>query len=120
MTRRPEVVKIQYMDVVIDYEYEYIGCNPRLILTPQVKTCWAAAIQANNTYSSLCLMGVNHSGKTQILKDLSQQLGKFCVVVSCNSWYNYKTLHQIFLGVSQTGVDFFNIRFGACWTTSTN
>ena len=112
LVRSPQSLKTTYMDITMDYEYEYVGCNSRLIVTPNVNTCWAAALQAGHSQSSLCLMGASQSGKTQLMRDLSQQLGKFCVVVSCNQWFSYKTLHQIFLGVSQTGVEVDNLDMG--------
>ena len=100
------------MDMTLEYEYEYVGCNQRPVQTSSISACWSSLLIANHSNMSLCIMGASGTGKSQILRDLAHQLGKFCLPVACNQFYTYKSLYQVFLGVSQTGVKLPNDRFG--------
>jgi dynein heavy chain len=90
----------------MDYEFEYVGCSQRLVLTAGVKSSWLNCLLAVRGCSSLCLAGESGTAKLQTIRELSHHHGKFCLPVACNSFYSYKTLHQVFLGISQTGVKF--------------
>ena len=102
--RGPNSVKVVYLDFLVDYEYEYIGCNPRLVCNPQFGICCSTLLLSIRNFQSVALVGESGTGKTQTVKDLSQHMGKLCILVPCNQWVSHKTLSHIFIGVAQTGV----------------
>lgn len=97
-------LKVTFMDMVFDYEFEYVGCTERLVMTESMNATWSSVLLAINSKCSVCLMAAGGTAKLQIMTDLGHMLGKYCLPVHCNSYYSYKTLYQVFLGVSQTGV----------------
>lgn len=98
-------IKTTFMDMSFEYEYEYVGCNERLVMTEGMKSTWSSVLLALHSKTSVCLMAAGGTAKLQTITDLGHVLGKYCLPVYCNSYYTYKTVYQVFLGVSQTGVN---------------
>lgn len=112
-------VKTKYMDINVDYEYEYVGCNLRMSHTNTTKACWSSIFMSLGSNTSICFTGPPCVGKTVMTKDLSQQIGKFCLVVNCNNLISFKTINQIMFGITQVGVSSFDRRYGLSSITST-
>ena len=83
-----------------------MGSFSRLVITPLTERCCLTIITAFQNYLGANPSGPAGTGKTEVCKDLSKIVGRFCVVFNCSESNDMRTIEKLFIGQVITG----------CWT----
>ena len=105
-TNEPDLgkrVSVHTAGTKFTYGFEYIGVPDRLVQTPLTDKCYLAMTQALNARFGGSPFGPAGTGKTETVKALGNQLGKFVLVFCCDETFDFQAVGRIFVGLCQVG-----------------
>ena len=94
-------IKMANADLV--YGFEYLGMPERLVRTPLTDRCFLTCTQAMAQRLGGSPYGPAGTGKTESVKALGVQLGRFTLVFNCDDTFDFQAMGRIFLGICQVG-----------------
>mmetsp|Transcript_1490 Transcript_1490/g.2131 ORF Transcript_1490/g.2131 Transcript_1490/m.2131 type:complete len:4632 (-) Transcript_1490:106-14001(-) len=85
------------------YGFEYLGVGERLVQTPLTDRCYLTLCEALHMRMGGNPFGPAGTGKTESVKMLGSQLGRFVLVFCCDESFDLAAMSRIFVGLCQCG-----------------
>ncbi|KAF8665172.1 hypothetical protein AX16_000636 [Volvariella volvacea WC 439] len=98
-----ERLNIKVADASFPYGWEYLGVPDRLVQTPLTDRVYLTLTQALDTQLGGAPFGPAGTGKTESVKALGVQLGRFVLVFCCDETFDFQAMGRIFVGLCQVG-----------------
>ncbi|KAF8922147.1 dynein heavy chain [Mucidula mucida] len=98
-----EKLAIKTADASFPYGWEYLGVPDRLVQTPLTDRVYLTLTQALDNQLGGAPFGPAGTGKTESVKALGVQLGRFVLVFCCDETFDFLAMGRIFIGLCQVG-----------------
>lgn len=98
-----ERLYVHMANAKLNYGFEYLGVPERLVRTPLTDRCFLTLTQALCQRLGGSPYGPAGTGKTESVKALGLQLGRFTLVFCCDDTFDFQAMGRIFLGICQVG-----------------
>ncbi|KAG9253399.1 dynein heavy chain, N-terminal region 1-domain-containing protein [Emericellopsis atlantica] len=99
----PNRLHVKMANARLNYGFEYLGVPDRLVRTPLTDRCFLTLTQALEQRLGGSPYGPAGTGKTESVKALGTQLGRFTLVFCCDDTFDFQAMGRIFLGICQVG-----------------
>ena len=96
-------LRVKMANADLAYGFEYLGVPERLVRTPLTDRCFLTLTQAMAQRLGGSPYGPAGTGKTESVKALGLQLGRFTLVFCCDDTFDFQAMGRIFLGICQVG-----------------
>lgn len=94
-------LSIYMANAKFQYGFEYLGVQDRLVQTPLTDRCYLTMTQALESRLGGSPFGPAGTGKTESVKALGHQLGRFVLVFNCDETFDFQAMGRIFVGLCQ-------------------
>ena len=91
-------LSIYMANAKFQYGFEYLGVQDR---ADSYHRCYLTMTQAFESRLGVSLSGPAGTGKTESVKALGHQLGRFVLVFNCDERFDFQAMGRIFVGLSQ-------------------
>eukprot|EP00127_Corallochytrium_limacisporum_P003948 Clim_evm33s155 gene=Clim_evmTU33s155 len=98
-----ESLIIRIADASFKYGFEYLGVAEKLVQTPLTDRCYLTLTQALHAKLGGSPFGPAGTGKTESVKALGAQFGKFVVVFNCDETFDFGSMGRILTGLCRVG-----------------
>lgn len=98
-----EKLMISLSNAKFHYGFEYLGIGERLVQTPLTDKCYLTLTQALHFRMGGSPFGPAGTGKTETVKALGAQLGRFVLVFNCDETFDFSAMGRLFAGLCQVG-----------------
>ena len=98
-----EKLSVALSNAKFSYGFEYLGIGERLVQTPLTDKCYLTLTQALHFRMGGSPFGPAGTGKTETVKALGAQLGRFVLVFNCDETFDFSAMGRIFAGLTQVG-----------------
>jgi dynein heavy chain 1 len=98
-----EQLKIRIANAQFFYGFEYLGLIDRLVQTPLTDRAYMTLTQALMARQGGAPFGPAGTGKTESVKSLGAQLGRFVLVFNCDETFDSQAMQRILVGLCQVG-----------------
>ncbi|XP_052105179.1 cytoplasmic dynein 1 heavy chain 1-like isoform X5 [Mytilus californianus] len=96
-------LSIHMANTKFNYGFEYLGVQEKLVQTPLTDRCYLTMTQALEARLGGSPFGPAGTGKTESVKALGNQLGRFVLVFNCDETFDFQAMGRIFVGLCQVG-----------------
>lgn len=98
-----EQLQIKVANGQFFYGFEYLGVAEKLVQTPLTDRCYLTLTQALHWRLGGSPFGPAGTGKTESVKALGSQLGRYVLVFNCDETFDGNAMGRIFVGLCQVG-----------------
>ena len=98
-----EQLQIKVANGQFFYGFEYLGVGEKLVQTPLTDRCYLTLTQALHWRLGGSPFGPAGTGKTESVKALGSQLGRYVLVFNCDETFDGNAMGRIFVGLCQVG-----------------
>jgi dynein heavy chain 1 len=90
-------LRVAIANASFQYGFEYLGVGERLVQTPLTDRCFLTLTQALSLRLGGNPFGPAGTGKTETVKALGGQLGRFVLVFNCDEHFDFKAMSVLML-----------------------
>ena len=96
-------LSIKIANAEFSYGFEYLGLGEKLVQTPLTDVAFTTLTQGLKARQGGAPFGPAGTGKTESVKMLGRQLGRWCLVFNCDETFDSEAMQRILMGLCQVG-----------------
>jgi dynein heavy chain 1 len=87
---------VKMANAAFSYGFEYLGIQEKLVQTPLTDRCFLTMTQALHCRLGGSPFGPAGTGKTESVKALGNQLGRFVLVFNCDETFDFQVNYKFY------------------------